>query len=99
VLCPHQQVAKEKFSDSQRDKGTKGERENLPSFSFPSGRNFKRQNEGEDVSYETIWHPSIAGKTIWNPRPEIDLAPRAVSDESESFRPFFLGYQNGKYSI
>jgi hypothetical protein len=32
----------------------------------------------------------LLDKTIWNPRPEteIDLAPRAVSDESNSFRLF-----------
>jgi hypothetical protein len=35
----------------------------------------------------------LLGKTIWNPRPEIDLARWAVSDESNSFR-LFLGHQN-----
>jgi hypothetical protein len=35
----------------------------------------------------------LLDKTIWNPRPEIDLASRAVSDESNSFR-FFFGHQN-----
>jgi hypothetical protein len=31
----------------------------------------------------------LLDKTFWNPRPEIDLASRAVSDESSSFRLFF----------
>jgi hypothetical protein len=37
----------------------------------------------------------LLDKTIWNYRPEIDLAlaPRAFNDESNSFR-FFLGHQN-----
>jgi hypothetical protein len=35
----------------------------------------------------------LLDKSIWNPRPEIDLALRAVSDESSSFR-IFLGHQN-----
>jgi hypothetical protein len=37
-------------------------------------------------SYEA----STVDKTIWNPRAEIDLTSRAVSDESNSFR-FILG--------
>ena len=31
----------------------------------------------------------LLDKTIWNPRPEIDLASRAVSGESSPFRLFF----------
>jgi hypothetical protein len=35
----------------------------------------------------------LLDKTIWNPRPETDLASRAVSHEPNSFR-LFLGHQN-----
>jgi hypothetical protein len=35
----------------------------------------------------------LLDKTFWNPRPEIDLASRAVSGESNSFR-LCLGHQN-----
>ena len=35
----------------------------------------------------------LLDKTIWNPHPEIDLASRAVSGESNSFR-LFLGHKN-----
>jgi len=35
----------------------------------------------------------LLGKTIWNPRPEIDVASWAISYESNSFR-LFLGHQN-----
>jgi hypothetical protein len=64
-----------------------------PIFLFPSDRDFKcRNGDGDEgAPYET----STVDKTIWNPRPEIDLASRAraVSDESNSFR-FILGHQN-----
>jgi hypothetical protein len=32
----------------------------------------------------------LLDKTIWNPHPEIDLASRAVSGESNSFRLFLV---------
>jgi hypothetical protein len=35
----------------------------------------------------------LLDKTFWNPRPEIDLASRAVSGESNSFH-LILGHQN-----
>jgi hypothetical protein len=35
----------------------------------------------------------LLDKTIWNPHPEIDLASRAVSGDSNSLR-LFLDHQN-----
>ena len=48
-----------------------------------NSQNFKRRNEEEDFFYGTSIVPVY--KTIWNPRPVIDLVTRAIWESGGSF--------------
>jgi hypothetical protein len=68
------------------------------SIIFPSGRDFKCRNEGEDAAYETSRQNNLESPPRDRDRPSTAGRYSYSSDESNSFR-LFLGHPNPKFKI